>query len=133
MAGSGWTDPRPLSPHLQVWKFHATMFASIVHRATGVGMYFGAFLITAWVIALATSEEAFAIVSAAIAHPIGQVILFLWAVAVMFHLINGIKYLLWDGPKLAFAPKAASRFAIFNFAFAIVAAAGLYAYATLVA
>lgn len=133
MAGSGLTDPRPLSPHLQVWKFHATMFASIIHRATGVAMYFGAFLITGWVVALASGEEAYAIADTVINHPIGQVILFLWAVATMFHLMNGIKYLLWDGPKFGFTPGVASRFAIFNFAFSILAAAGLYAYATMVA
>lgn len=132
MAGSGWTDSRPLSPHLQVWKFHATMFVSIIHRLTGVAMYFGAFLITGWVVALASGPDAYAFAETAINHPIGQVILFLWAMAVMFHLVNGVKYLLWDGPKFGFSPNVANRFAIFNLAFSVLAAAGLYAYAVLV-
>ena len=40
MAGQGRADPRPLSPHLQVWKWHWTMAGSIFHRVTGVGLYF---------------------------------------------------------------------------------------------
>ncbi len=37
---------RPLSPHLQVWRWHVTMLTSILHRVTGVGLY-GATLLAA--------------------------------------------------------------------------------------
>lgn len=133
MAGSGWTDSRPLSPHLQIWKYHATMAASITHRATGVAMYFGSFLIAAWIISLAAGPEAYAFVKGVIQHPLSTIVLFLWAVAVMFHLANGIKYLFWDGPKIGFTPGVASGVAIFNYIFAVVAAGGIFAAATLLA
>ena len=42
----------PLSPHLQVWRWHVTMLCSILHRVTGVGLYVGAFVVTAWLVAL---------------------------------------------------------------------------------
>ncbi len=32
---------RPLSPHLQIWRWHVTMLASIAHRASGIAMYVG--------------------------------------------------------------------------------------------
>ncbi|MCA6230198.1 MAG: succinate:quinone oxidoreductase subunit C, partial [Phenylobacterium sp.] len=37
---------RPMSPHLQVWRWHLTMFTSILHRATGVALYGGAVIVT---------------------------------------------------------------------------------------
>ncbi|MEM6534026.1 MAG: succinate dehydrogenase, cytochrome b556 subunit [Pseudomonadota bacterium] len=132
MAGSEWTDPRPLSPHLQIWKYHATMAASITHRATGIAMYFGSFLIAAWIISLAAGPEAYGFVETVIQHPLSNIVLFLWAVAVMFHLANGIKYLFWDGPKIGFSPKVASGVAVFNYIFAVAAAAGIFAAAALI-
>ena len=36
---------RPLSPHVQIWRWHVTMAGSILHRATGVGLYVGALIL----------------------------------------------------------------------------------------
>ena len=126
MAGSGWTDPRPMSPHLQIWKWHATMAASIMHRMTGIALYFGSFLIGAWILALAAGEEAFSVVESIVTSPFGQIVLFLWCVAVLFHFANGIRHLIWDGPKAGFTPGVASAVSIFNFVFAVVGAALVY-------
>lgn len=125
MSGPKRAATRPLSPHLQVWRFHATMVASITHRLTGVALYFGTFLITAWLIALATSAEHYALIEGIIASVPGRIILFLWAVAVLFHFANGIRHLLWDGPGIGFTPKVASQVSVFNFVFAVVGAAAL--------
>ena len=38
---------RPLSPHLQVWRWHITMATSILHRATGVALYVGGLIAAA--------------------------------------------------------------------------------------
>lgn len=127
MSGKPRNDPRPLSPHLQVWRFHATMYASIFHRITGAALYFGTFLIAAWLIALATSEEAYALVESVIFSIPGQILLFLWTVAILFHFLSGIRYLLWDGPLIGFNPQTASRVSIFLFAFAILGSAAIWA------
>ena len=82
MASTSRADPRPLSPHLQIWRFHITMAASITHRITGTALYFGSFLITAWIVALATNAEWYSVIESVISAWYGQVILFLWAVAV---------------------------------------------------
>lgn len=126
MSGSPKAESRPLSPHLQVWRFHATMAASITHRITGVGLYGGTLLIAAWLLALAAGPESYAMVEDIAFSIPGQIILFLWAVAVLYHFANGIRHLLWDGPGLGFSPKVASQVSVFNYAFAVVGAIGLF-------
>lgn len=130
MSGPKRAATRPLSPHLQVWRFHATMVASITHRLTGVALYFGTFLIVAWLVALAISPETYAQIESVIASAPGRIVLFLWAVAILFHFANGIRHLLWDGPGIGFSPKVASNVSVFNYVFAIVGAAALMYAAT---
>lgn len=125
MSGKTSGDARPLSPHLQVWRFHATMLASITHRLTGVALYGGTVLIAAWLIALASGRDAYLLLEGMIFSIPGQILLFLWAAAVLFHFANGIRHLLWDGPGLGFSPKTASNVSVFNFAFAILGAGAL--------
>ncbi|MFN7179038.1 succinate dehydrogenase, cytochrome b556 subunit [Hyphomonas sp.] len=131
MSGSQKADPRPLSPHLQVWRFHATMAASITHRITGVGLYGGTLLVAAWLIALASGPKSYATVEDIAFSIPGQILLFLWAVAVLYHFANGIRHLLWDGPGLGFSPKVASQVSLFNYAFAVVGAVALFLAATM--
>lgn len=130
MSGPKRAATRPLSPHLQVWRFHATMVASITHRLTGTALYFGTFLIVAWLVALAISPETYALIETVVASVPGKIVLFLWAVAILFHFANGIRHLLWDGPGIGFSPKVASTVSVFNYVFAIVGAAALMYAAT---
>lgn len=127
MADNNWNDPRPLSPHLQLWRFHATMVASITHRFTGVILYLGVLGIAAWVSSLILGEDLFSCVSGLISSTVGQILLFLFTVAGWFHFANGIRHLLWDGPGIGFTPKIASIVSVFNFVFAIIAAVALWA------
>ena len=139
MAGADWTDPRPMSPHIQVWKWHATMAASIFHRATGAALYFGSFLIALWIVALgmapadgAEVPALYATIEGIIMSIPGQIILVLWAAAVLFHWANGIRYLIWSGPRAGFEPKTASAVSVFNILFAILGALAIWAAATFI-
>ncbi|MBI1401404.1 succinate dehydrogenase, cytochrome b556 subunit [Hyphomonas sp.] len=125
MSGTQKADSRPVSPHLQIWRFHATMAASITHRFTGMALYGGTLLIAAWLFALASGPDAYAMVEAAAFSIPGQILLFLWAVAILYHFANGIRHLVWDGPGAGFDPKVASQISIFNYVFAIVGASAL--------
>ena len=89
----------PMSPHLQVWKFTVTMAASITQRITGVGNMIGMLLLTAWIGSAAISEEAFNTVSAFLGSGLGRFLLFGFTLSVMFHLVNGIRYLFADAGK----------------------------------
>ncbi len=88
--------PRPLSPHLQVYKWPVSMALSISHRVTGVGLGVGTLLLTWWLVAAAASDEAFATVQGFLASWLGVVLLCGWAAALIFHLCTGIRHLFWD-------------------------------------
>ena len=51
---------RPLSPHLQIYRFTITMAMSIIHRITGAGLYVGTLLLAAWLISVAMGPDAYA-------------------------------------------------------------------------
>jgi succinate dehydrogenase / fumarate reductase cytochrome b subunit len=65
---------RPTSPHLQVWRWHITMAASILHRATGVALYVGALILAGWAVALARGPGAFSVYRLLLASPLGQLL-----------------------------------------------------------
>ena len=79
---------RPLSPHLQVYRPQITSITSILHRVTGVGLGVGTLLMTWWLVAAATSDDAFATVQCFIGSPIGLLLLFGWTLALVFHLLQ---------------------------------------------
>lgn len=87
---------RPLSPHLQVYRFQITMLMSILHRATGVALALGSLGLAFWLHALATGGEAYdAFTSLAGSFP-GMIVLMGFSLALVYHLLNGIRHLLWD-------------------------------------
>ncbi len=90
------TKNRPLSPHLQVYKFTPTMAMSIVHRITGGALYFGTVLVAAWLIAAASGEEYFNQVNALFGSLVGQIILFGYTWALLHHLLGGLRHIMWD-------------------------------------
>lgn len=129
MASSNTTDQRPLSPHVSVWRWHATMAASIAHRVSGCALYFGSALIAALIISVAMGAEAYESMMAIVLSFPGRLVLFGFTAALAYHFANGLRHLIWDGPGTGFAPRTASMVSIFNFAFAIVATLGIWAFA----
>jgi len=88
--------PRPLSPHLQIYKPQLTSVLSITHRATGMALGLGTILLLWWLIAAATSDHAFALAQAFWYSWIGRLLLLGWSYALFYHLCNGIRHLAWD-------------------------------------
>jgi succinate dehydrogenase / fumarate reductase cytochrome b subunit len=99
MAGSGWADKRPMSPHLQVWRWHVTMATSIFHRASAVALYVGSLLLVGWLVAAASGPEAYAAYEGVLLSPVGLLLLFAFTAAATFHFANGLRHLLWDMGK----------------------------------
>jgi succinate dehydrogenase / fumarate reductase cytochrome b subunit len=87
---------RPLSPHLQIYRWPLSMALSIAHRAAGIGLALGLILVTWWLLALASGPEAFATVQAVMGSWFGSLVLFFWTLALYYHLGNGIRHLVWD-------------------------------------
>jgi succinate dehydrogenase / fumarate reductase cytochrome b subunit len=92
MAAAG----RPISPHLQIYRWYLTMAISIAHRATGLALVVGLLLIAWWLIALAAGPDSFAGISWLAGSILGEIILFLWLYVLFFHLCNGVRHLVWD-------------------------------------
>jgi succinate dehydrogenase / fumarate reductase cytochrome b subunit len=93
------SQERPLSPHLQVYRWQLTSVMSILHRVTGVALAFGTLLLVYWLIAAAAGPDAFATAQGFIGSILGRVLLFGWTVALFYHLCNGIRHLFWDAGR----------------------------------
>ncbi len=87
---------RPLSPHLQVYRWQITMTMSILHRASGIILVVGAFALAWWLLAVAAGGDAYLNAAACLASPLGKIVLLGFSLALVFHLLNGIRHLLWD-------------------------------------
>lgn len=106
MASSAHSS-RPVSPHLQIWRFTVTMAASITHRGTGLVLYGGSLLIALWLYALAFSPSLYDGVAEFVRSPIGFVIVAGYVWSLSFHLMNGLRHLYWDYGR-GFAVKMAT-------------------------
>jgi succinate dehydrogenase / fumarate reductase cytochrome b subunit len=88
--------PRPLSPHLSVFRPLITMVMSIVHRITGGALYFGMLLLAWWLVAASLGPGAFDVANAFFGSWFGRLILFGFTWALIHHLLGGIRHLIWD-------------------------------------
>ena len=87
---------RPLSPHLQVYRWPLSMVLSIMHRVSGVGLGIGTLLMTAWLVSAATSENGFERFQYFLGSAFGMLMLFAWTLALVYHFMNGLRHLWMD-------------------------------------
>ena len=87
---------RPLSPHLQIYRPMLTMMMSIMHRITGIGLYFGIVLLVWWLTAASFSDGYFDFVQGFFGHWFGRLLLFGFSWALIHHALGGLRHLLWD-------------------------------------
>lgn len=122
---------RPLSPHLQIYRFQWTMLLSITHRITGVGLAVGALALVWWLVALAAGPEYFAYTQAIMGHWVGRLLLLGWTWAAFYHMCNGVRHLFWDGGwGLDLGVARASGALVFIMSVVLTLAAWMVAYAT---
>ena len=129
-------DP-PKSPHLVtgglgsplLWRWHITMWTSILHRATGVALYGGALIVAAWAVALASGPDVYADFKALLGSIPGKVVMFGLTLSIFYHLGNGIRHLVWDTGH-GLDVKSANASAVAVFAFAAAATLAIWAIAS---
>ena len=88
--------PRPLSPHLEIYRFTLTMAMSITHRITGVGLYIGVLLMAWFLLAASTDAPTFAWFSAFIHSIIGRIVLFGFTWSLFHHLCGGLRHVVME-------------------------------------
>ncbi len=95
-------DNRPLSPHLDIYRWRITMLTSILHRASGVAVSFGLLVLVLKLVFLATAgAEGFSS-----SGWFESTFWFGWSLAVYYHLCNGIRHLVWDTGRAFDIPNA---------------------------
>ena len=87
---------RPLSPHIQIYRWQLTMVISIVHRITGMGLYAGTLLLAIWLIAVATGPREFDAVTGVASSWFGLLVLFGYTWALLHHMLGGLRHFVWD-------------------------------------
>lgn len=88
---------RPLSPHLQVWRWGPHMLVSILHRATGDGMAtVGLAVFVWWLGALASGPGAYGTFQTVMGSPVGLLVLVGLSWAFFNHMSSGIRHFVLD-------------------------------------
>ena len=87
---------RPVSPHLQVYRWSVTMASSILHRASGVALGVGTVALAWWLIAAASSDEAYQLAQLYLGSPLGRLVMLGFVWALVYHAMNGVRHLVWD-------------------------------------
>ena len=94
-----WTDKRPMSPHLQIYKLPSTAKLSVLHRGTGAVLNFGLILLAITLASAASGEVAWASMHWLLSSWFGYLILFGFTFSLYYHFCNGIRHLFWDAGK----------------------------------
>ena len=87
---------RPISPHLQIYRWPLPMMMSIAHRITGAGLYFGTLLVAWWLIAIGSGSGGYSRMTGFIDSWFGRLLLFAYTWTLIHHMLGGIRHLIWD-------------------------------------
>jgi len=90
------TRSRPISPHLQVYRFTLTMAMSIMHRITGIANYAGMLLLALWLLCAAVGPEALGTANGVLDSWFGQLVLFGYTWSLFHHMLGGLRHFVWD-------------------------------------
>jgi succinate dehydrogenase / fumarate reductase, cytochrome b subunit len=120
--------PRPLSPHLTIWKWRVHMAVSILHRVTGHALAFGAVLIFAWwLAALASGPVYYRFFLDLILSPIGVVVGIGLTWAMFQHMGSGMRHFIMDSGE-GYDLVTSRRMAWATVGFSVIATFALWAW-----
>ena len=89
-------EKNPLSPHLQIYRWHLSMILSIAHRIIGVVNSIAIILICLWTISLLFGEENYEIIKILFQSMFGKLIITSLSWSFSFHILSEIRHLIWD-------------------------------------
>lgn len=95
---SQWNDKRPMSPHLQVWRWHPAMMSSILHRASAIISYVALFLVALGILCLALTGKL--PLEGLIYSPLGAIGFFVFVFAFIFMAIAQIRHGIWANGQM---------------------------------
>ena len=89
-------EKNPLSPHLQIYRWHLSMILSITHRIIGVVNSVAMILICLWTISLLLGEENYEIIKILFQSFFGKLLITSLSWSFSFHILSEIRHLIWD-------------------------------------
>ena len=89
-------EKNPLSPHLQIYRWHLSMILSITHRIIGVVNSVAMILICLWTISLLFGEENYEIIKTIFQSFFGKLLIISLSWSFSFHMLSEIRHLIWD-------------------------------------
>ncbi|MAJ85670.1 MAG: succinate dehydrogenase, cytochrome b556 subunit [Candidatus Pelagibacter sp.] len=116
-------DKNPLTPHLQIYKWHISSLLSITHRIVGVLNFFAIVLICFWILSFNFNQDFFNYGTTLLSSNLGKFILITLCWSFSFFVLNEIRHLAWDlgfGFDLKISRITGLLTIIFSFIFAII-------------
>jgi succinate dehydrogenase / fumarate reductase cytochrome b subunit len=89
-------NQNPISPHLQIYRWHISSLLSITHRITGVVNLLALILIFFWLLTFSLGESHYELFLLVINSFFGKFILIGFTWSMSFHIFSGIRHLVWD-------------------------------------
>ena len=86
----------PLSPHLQIYRWHISSLLSITHRISGIINLIALTLMFCWLLVLSLGESNYEIFLPIINNFFGKFILIGFTWSMCFQILSGIRHLAWD-------------------------------------
>lgn len=117
---SEWTDPRPMSPHLQVWRWHGAMLSSILHRASAIICYVALVFVTLGIVGMVVTGGI--PLARVVFGPLGAIGLFVFLFAFIFMALAQLRHAIWDRGEM-FEPQFNNTLSYVMIAVALVLAA----------
>jgi len=90
---------RPLSPHLEIYRWQISNTLSILHRVTGAILAVGLIALSFWLVSIAGGPDSYAVAMRFFRGAVGIFFLIGWSFAFYFHLLNGVRHLFWDAGR----------------------------------
>ena len=89
-------DKNPLSPHLQIYRWHITSLLSITHRIVGVINIFAVTLICGWSLFLLLGKNDYDIIFVILNSIFGKFLILSLCWTFSFHILNELRHLAWE-------------------------------------
>jgi succinate dehydrogenase / fumarate reductase cytochrome b subunit len=117
---------------MQVYRWTIPMALSILHRVTGAALYAGTLLLVWWIAATAAGPDTYANAQLVVGSFPGRLVLFGFSLALVYHLLNGIRHLVWDtGRGFAIETAKASGWLVLILSLVLTLAAWFVGYAAM--
>jgi len=89
-------NKNPISPHLQIYRWHISSLLSITHRIAGIINLLALILMFFWLLTLSLGESNYELFLLAINSSFGKFILIGFTWSMSFHILSGARHLAWD-------------------------------------